>query len=455
MKVTNWRRKLMASLVAGGLLAPSAVSAADLDTNLAVDPSFENVDVGTICCYLGAATKLNSWSDGSVTGFAYNNQQPELDGDGVGWDDGGPLSGGGLYFFGAGGTDSVDNPPPITSPGEVAQNISVGTGPTGTLIATGEAVAILSGFFTSYNGQNLHGSLHVEFLNSGGTSLGSTVITADPPRPWHEERGSALIPVGTATLKASVYGDSFNAYIDLVDVRVTSVANELIVLEVNTTTGQVGIKNQTGDPIRLDYYKIDSTGGSALNATAWNSLQEQNLPGFPAGNGSGNGWEQFGGSSSSVIGESYLQGNSLVSNNTTIGLGAAFNVGGAHDLEFFYGAVQAAPAPTGDFNNNGTVDAADYVLWRNGSPLQNEGGVTPGMTTPEDYATWRANFDATGGSTGAGAIVKGFVRYVTSGASALVPEPSSVVLVGIGLGPLLFASRRKSKATDAQKCELH
>ena len=31
MKVTNWRRKLAASLVAGGLLAPCAVEAANLD----------------------------------------------------------------------------------------------------------------------------------------------------------------------------------------------------------------------------------------------------------------------------------------------------------------------------------------------------------------------------------------------------------------------------------------
>jgi hypothetical protein len=32
------------------------------------------------------------------------------------------------------------------------------------------------------------------------------------------------------------------------------------------------------------------------------------------------------------------------------------------------------PAVNGDFNNNGVVDAADYVLWRDGRPLQNEGG---------------------------------------------------------------------------------
>jgi hypothetical protein len=305
-------------------------------------------------------------------------------------------------------------------------------------------VAVLSGFFTSYNGQNLHGSLHVDFLNSGGTSLGSTVITADPARPWHEERGAALIPIGTATLKASVFADGTNAYIDNVDVRVTAAANELIFLEVNTSTGQVAIKNQTGDPLHLDYYKIRSSGGTALNATAWNSLQEQNLAGFPAGNGSGNGWEQFGGSTSAVIGESYLTGNSAVANLTSVGLGAAFNVGGAHDLEFSYGAVTGSPAPGGDYNGNGTVDAADYVLWRNGGPLLNE-VETIGSVTPEDYTAWRANFGATGGFTGPGALVKGFVRYVTSGAAAAVPEPSSVVLVGIGLGSIAVAGRRKTR----------
>ena len=432
MKVTNWRRKLMASLVAGGLLAPCAVRAANLDTNLAVDPGFENVDVGTTCCYMNAGTKLNSWSNGTVTGFAYNY--------GLEWDDGGPLAGGGTYFFGAGATNSVVNPPPIESPGEVAQNISVGTGATGTQIASGEAAVVLSGFFTSYNGQNFHGSLHVEFLNSGGSSLGSTVVTAQTPTPWHEERGAAFVPVGTATLRASVFGDGYNAYIDNVDVRVTAAANELLFVEVNTTTGQVAIKNQTGDPFYLDYYKITSTGGSALDATDWNSLQEQNLSGFPAGNGSGNGWEQFGGSSSGVIGESYLTGNSLVSNNTTIGLGAAFDPGGAHDLVFLYGAVSGAgSAPGGDYNGDGSVDAADYVVWRR----------TDG--SPAGYNTWRANFGATSAPTGPGEFTQGFVRYVTSGSGggSAAPEPSSVWLVGLGLTSLAAAGCRRTKRDDA------
>jgi hypothetical protein len=50
------------------------------------------------------------------------------------------------------------------------------------------------------------------------------------------------------------------------------------------------------------------------------------------------------------------------------------------------------PAGTaGDYNDNGTVDAADYVVWRDGGPLQNE-SVTIGLVSSEDYDEWRANF---------------------------------------------------------------
>ena len=49
----------------------------------------------------------------------------------------------------------------------------------------------------------------------------------------------------------------------------------------------------------------------------------------------------------------------------------------------------------GDYNNNGIVDAADYVLWRNGGPLQND--PTPGVQ-PADYDVWRAHFGQTAGS---------------------------------------------------------
>lgn len=81
----------------------------------------------------------------------------------------------------------------------------------------------------------------------------------------------------------------------------------------------------------------------------------------------------------------------------------------------------------GDYNNNGVVDAADYVLWRNGGPLQNEVD-TPGTVNAVDYAAWRARF---GNTAGAGASLGG----------AAVPEPSLCLLMLGGL--LAVAARRR------------
>ena len=55
-------------------------------------------------------------------------------------------------------------------------------------------------------------------------------------------------------------------------------------------------------------------------------------------------------------------------------------------------AVMPEPVP-GDYNQNGTVDAADYVVWRNGV------GTT---YTQGDYDVWRAHFGQTAGSGAAG-----------------------------------------------------
>ena len=70
----------------------------------------------------------------------------------------------------------------------------------------------------------------------------------------------------------------------------------------------------------------------------------------------------------------------------------------------------------GDYNGNGTVDAADYVLWRKGGPLLNEVD-TPGTVNAADYTAWRARF---GNAAGSGAGV---------GVNAAVPEPTTLVLL--------------------------
>jgi hypothetical protein len=136
-------------------------------------------------------------------------------------------------------------------------------------------------------------------------------------------------------------------------------------------------------------------GANSLNPTDWNSLQEQDLPGFPAGNGNGTGWEEAGGSSGSILSESYLTGNSELAHGASVSLGAAFNVGSPESLDFRYGRV------------------AD---------------------------------DGLGQFEGPGMLVRGFVRYVTpDGSSAAVPEPTSMCLVGIGLLSLTLGGRRSAR----------
>jgi outer membrane protein assembly factor BamB len=78
----------------------------------------------------------------------------------------------------------------------------------------------------------------------------------------------------------------------------------------------------------------------------------------------------------------------------------------------------------GDFNNNGTVDAADYVVWRNGL------GTT---YTQADYHAWRANFGAT--AAGAAAVVDTFANAN----SATIPEPGTLGLLALAL-PIIFCA---------------
>ena len=95
-------------------------------------------------------------------------------------------------------------------------------------------------------------------------------------------------------------------------------------LEVNTTTGFMNLMNETGRDVDMNAYEILSSGG-ALDPVGWNSLQEQDLPGFPVGTGSGNGWEEAGGASDFDLTEGYLQGNSTVTDGMSISLGKAFD----------------------------------------------------------------------------------------------------------------------------------
>ncbi len=95
---------------------------------------------------------------------------------------------------------------------------------------------------------------------------------------------------------------------------------------------------------------------------------------------------------------------------------STYGASGAGDHIYVVSRTAPSGGPAGDYNNNGTVDAADYVLWRNGGPLANEVD-TPGNVNAADYTEWRSRF---GNPAGSGA---------STAANAAIPEPSTLVLL--------------------------
>ncbi len=107
-------------------------------------------------------------------------------------------------------------------------------------------------------------------------------------------------------------------------------------------------------------------------------------------------------------------------------------------VEYFYDPTPILP---GDYNNNGVVDAADYVVWR-----RNEGTSNPlpndpdgGMIGSAQYNTWRSNFGNTlsGAGQGSGGL----------SSSTTVPEPTSLLLVVLGFAGTCLWRRRSGTAS--------
>jgi hypothetical protein len=87
-------------------------------------------------------------------------------------------------------------------------------------------------------------------------------------------------------------------------------------------------------------------------------------------------------------------------------------------------------ALAGDYNGNGTVDAADYTVWRNnvGSSTTLPNDPIGGVIGQDQYDQWKANFGMTAGS---GSAATG----------APVPEPSILAILATGILVIFSWSR--------------
>jgi glucose/arabinose dehydrogenase len=196
--------------------------------------------------------------------------------------------------------------------------------------------------------------------------------------------------------------------------------NNLVVV-VDPESGHAILQNQSTVDVTIDGYTITSASGSLL--TSWNSLDDQD-----AGGGQ---WFEID-SDTTKIGELQRSGATTLAPLTTLDLGLAFNPGDTQDLALRFilsGASTGRPGDvsyrtinlTGDFNDDGRVDTADYVVWRKGLGT---------VFTLTDYDLWRANFGKVVGAASGNA----------SGSSA-VPEPAEATLFVVSMLLLNFSRR--------------
>jgi hypothetical protein len=99
------------------------------------------------------------------------------------------------------------------------------------------------------------------------------------------------------------------------------------------------------------------------------------------------------------------------------------------------------PGLTGDYNQNGAVDAADYVVWR-----ENEGAENPlpndpigGIIGASHYNQWRSNFSETSAGIGSSSAATTSTRAV--------PEPATLLSLLLVIGLALTRQGRHLRAS--------
>jgi hypothetical protein len=477
MKVTDLRKKLLAALAAAGMLSPGMARAANFNSNLVVNPGFENVNLAVTGGY--NAPLILDWTPSSVntSGFAYSH------------DGSTSCSGCTVPDYARSGTTGLSPPPNsghwyftsnrppfagvdyIDAPGEFYQDINVSTGDSTTFIAANAATFNLSAWMSSYH----HGAdadfanAQVQFRSSSGASLGTAWVSDSDPGPgnvWNLNSTTGTIPVGTATVRLSLYGTKDNGigagpdgYIDNVDLHL-SLAKLAIV--VDRSNGNITLKNLTGGSVNMSAYSITSAF-EGMSTTGWTSIADNYDAGSPGPNqvDAAHNWTKLTAAGAHTdLSEADLDsslGTSIL-NNQIINLGNADWIQNPHeDLVFQYisgGSVQTGIVAftgnsgvafkNGDFNLDGVINSADWTILRT-NQLSNLSGQSYAqayrlgdltgdkINDNADFVAFKSLYEAANGSGSFASML-----------AASLPEPSSMLLVFAAGTIALPVSRRRS-----------
>jgi len=229
-------------------------------------------------------------------------------------------------------------------------------------------------------------------INGNQTGTGATTVASGATLGGTGTLGGALTNNGTVSPGASVGTLNVNGNVNMA-------ANSRLAIELSGATAD----------------KLAITGNLDLSALG-NILDV-------TGVGTGSSW---------VIA---TYSGTLTGIFETITSGYSVNYGTGSNSQVTLNLTGPVGVP-GDYNGNGIVDGADYVVWRKNQGLMSGGtpstgdGNGDGAVNIADYQFWRARF---GNTSGAG---------LGLGSNA-VPEPTSVLLIGFGIAAMLGSVRRR------------
>ena len=284
--------------------------------------------------------------------------------------------------------------------------------------------------------------------NGAGNSSANAPLFEDTP---YLEVGNTWTSLSTAhafvatpgTATYSYTGDDASDLIAMAAVEIISGGPPpALTLQVNTVTGEMMMIGDDEEAVTMNYYQITSAGNS-LSRTGWQSLADQDYEGNGPANGSGNGWEEGGGSGAHALAEAYLLGDSTIAIDELIDMGFAYNTSvDAQDLIFTYrtelgrqfeGVIEyISTATPGDTDSDGDVDDSDL-----GTSFANYTGPV-GAAGGKTFAQGDTDGDGDVDDSDLGTI---FSNYTGPLGPANVPEPASAALLVLG-GLQLLRRRR-------------
>jgi hypothetical protein len=234
-------------------------------------------------------------------------------------------------------------------------------------------------------------------------------------------------------------------------------AADTLEVQLFPLSGEIRFHNPNGVAVPFVFYSIKSITNhvGALNPTnpQWRSITDYY---DASGNGfidATNNWTKLSATSIELTEGVFIGPGGSLPALRSVTLGGIWNPGVVAYTDLAFEISQQTQLVTtsiqlaveGDYDQNGTVNQADYTVWRQNfgsTAALNADGNINGVVDAADYAIWRKNF---------GNSLPGAGSSVGSGQSlgligSTVPEPTAGVLISLVGSPFLLQARRRRVA---------